>query len=223
MRGVAPHLARYRAHRAQRTNQYTLRGACAPPRARHSTIMEQREALKLLEDRLWQAGQSIVSGIDTGDALLQASHAAELAEQEGWNKVIGIGYSTKQKRDLIYRHLANLRESLRGVTGSDPIMAKQLVDLLHARVHAGEQRRVDAATLEAQREQLLCSAVTCSLAEFMSGLHAAWGSGRYPDKVAKSMQARAAPAAPPAARTRGEELTVYCSRCARAPVARPHR
>mmetsp|Transcript_47030 Transcript_47030/g.109801 ORF Transcript_47030/g.109801 Transcript_47030/m.109801 type:complete len:218 (-) Transcript_47030:389-1042(-) len=96
VRGVAPHLARYRAHRAQRTNQCTLRGACAPPRARHSTIMAQREALKLLEDRLWQAGQSIVSGIDTGDALLQASHAAELAEQEGWNKVIGIGYSTKQ-------------------------------------------------------------------------------------------------------------------------------
>ncbi|KAJ1628920.1 hypothetical protein T492DRAFT_1014802, partial [Pavlovales sp. CCMP2436] len=111
VRGVAPHLARYRAHRAQRTNQCTLRGACAPPRARHSTIMAQREALKLLEDRLWQAGQSIVSGIDTGDALLQASHAAELAEQEGWNKVIGIDYSTKQKRDLIYRHLANLRET----------------------------------------------------------------------------------------------------------------
>ena len=185
-----------------------------------STIKAQREELKRLEDCLWQAGQSIVSGLDTGDALVQASHAAELAEQEGWDKVIGIGYSDNQKRDLIYRHLAKLCESLRKVTGSDPIMAK-LVDLLHARVHAGEQRRVSVATLEEQREQRLCVAFTGSLVDFMSGLRAAGGSGRYPDKCAKSKQDAGArsvrrPArCPHAARS-------CCARCAHTPVARPH-
>jgi hypothetical protein len=142
-------------------------------------------------DCLWKVGQSIVSGIYIGDALSQACHAPELASQEGWDKVIGVGYSDKQKRDLIYRHLAKVNEVLRKVTGSEPVMAKQLVDLMHARVHAGEQRRVTAASIEEQREQRLCAAITGSLTEFVSGLHAAGGDGRYPDKVTKAMQASA--------------------------------
>lgn len=175
----------------------------APWHARRRTIKAQRQELKNLEDRLWKVGQSIASGLDTGKALAQASHAADLAKQEGWDKIIGVGYSDKQKRDLIYQHLKDLRESLRKVTGADPIMAKQLIDLFHARVHAGEQRQVSAATLEEQREQRLCAAVTGSLAEFVSGLHAAGGSGRYQDKITKSMKASAAPPAPPAGRTDG--------------------
>ncbi|KAJ1615622.1 hypothetical protein T492DRAFT_157330, partial [Pavlovales sp. CCMP2436] len=155
-----------------------------------------------------------------GDPLSQASHAAELVAQEGWDKVIGVGYSDTLKRDLIYRHLAKLLESLRKVTGADPIRAKQLVDLLHARVHAGEARHMSAASLAEQREQQLCAAVTGSLAEFVSGLYAAGGAGRYPDKVTKSMQARAAPAAPPASAAARHQLTVCCSRCALPPVTR---
>jgi hypothetical protein len=113
---------------------------------------------------------------------LQASHAVELASQQGWEKVIGVGYSDRQRRDVIYRHLAKMMECLRNVTGRDPIMAKQLVDLLHARVHAGEQRRVSAASLEEQREQKLCAAITGSLAEFVSGLHSS--SGRATARIA---------------------------------------
>lgn len=52
----------------------------------------------------------------------------------GWDKVIS--YSDNQRRDMIYHHHAKVLESIRNMTGSDPIMAKQLVDLLHARVHA---------------------------------------------------------------------------------------
>jgi hypothetical protein len=163
----------------------------------HSANALLREEVKQLETALWQAGQSIVSSLNTGDMLSQAPHADELANQEGWNKVIGIGYSEKQRRDLIYRHLAKLTDCLRKVTSADPIMAKQLVDVMHARVHAGENRHVSAAALNEKREQQLCTAVTDSIAEFVSGLHAAGGSGRYADKITKSMQASSCTASPP--------------------------
>jgi len=148
-------------------------------------------ALQELEDCLWKAGKQIVSGLNTGEPLSQASHAPELASQQCWQKVIGVGYTDKQKRDLIYRHVAKAMDCVRNVTGADAIMAKQLVDLLHARVHAGEHRRVTAASLEEQREQRVCAAITGSLAEFVSGLHAAGGAGRYPDKVTKAMHVSA--------------------------------
>jgi hypothetical protein len=169
--------------------------------------------IKTLEDDLWKAANEIVSGLATGTVLTQASHAPELAAQEGWDKVIGVGYSDKQRRDLIYRHLANVSASVRKVTGADPIMAKQLVDLLHARVHAGEQRRVCEATLVAQRDDRLCQAITGSIAEFLTGLHAAGGGGRYNVKITKLMQVCASPSvppAPPAARTRSHPLTTRC-------------
>ena len=148
-------------------------------------------ALQELEDCLWKAGKQIVSGLNTGEPLSQASHAPELASQQCWQKVIGVGYTDKQKRDLIYRHVAKAMDCVRNVTGADAIMAKQLVDLLHARVHAGEHRRVTAASLGEQREQRVCAAITGSLAEFVSGLHAAGGAGRYPDKVTKAMHVSA--------------------------------
>jgi len=162
-------------------------------RVRHSTIASMREEANKYYVALWQAGQSIVSGLNTGDMHSQATHADELAKLEGWTEVIGIGYSEKQRRDLIYRHLAKLTECLRKVTSADPTMAKQLVDLMHARVHAGEHRYVSAASLKEKREQQLCTAVTDSIAEFVSGLHAAGGSGRYADKITKSMQAHSCP------------------------------
>lgn len=52
-----------------------------------------------------------MSGLDTGDALVQASHAAELAEQEGWDKVIGIGYSDNLRRGS--QHVGAARSPVR--------------------------------------------------------------------------------------------------------------
>jgi hypothetical protein len=193
-------------------------------RVRHSTIASLREEANKYYVALWQAGQSIVSGLNTGDMHSQATHVDELAKLEGWNEVIGIGYSEKQRRDLIYRHLAKLTECLRKVTSADPTMAKQMVDLMHARVHAGEHRYVSAASLKEKREQQLCTAVTDSIAEFVSGLHAAGGSGRYADKITKSMQARSCTAAPPLSHyshTYGHQLTVLPS--ALSPMARSRR
>jgi hypothetical protein len=205
-----PPRVHHRAWRAHTFLYFAPRLRTAPRRARHRTITAQRVALQELEDCLWKAGEQIVSGLNTGEPLSQASHALELASQQCWQKVIGVGYTDKQKRDLIYRHFAKAMDCVRNVTGADAIMAKQLVDLLHARVHAGEQRHVSAASLEEQREQRLCAAITGSLAEFVSGLHTARGSGRYPDKISKSMQVCAGHAF---AGKRGQELT-YASRAA---------
>ena len=62
-------------------------------------------------------------------------------------KVIGIGFSDNQERDLtrgdhIYRHLAELREILRKVTGSDPIMAKAPLSTCCARACTGACTRL---------------------------------------------------------------------------------
>ena len=66
-----------------------------------------------------------------------------LEDHPEWKDVIGVGHSEPQRRDLIYKHLQKLLDASRTVTNGDATKAKQLIDLLYARAHAGEHRQVD--------------------------------------------------------------------------------
>ena len=81
-----------------------------------------------------------MSNVETGGILKQAAHAQRLEEYPEWKEILGIGYSEPQRRVLMYKHLQKLLDLTRTVTGGDATKAKQLVDLLHARARAGENR-----------------------------------------------------------------------------------
>ena len=112
-----------------------------------------------------------------------------------WTLILGIGYSDGQKHNTIYSHLKTMMTELQSVTGGDATKAKQLVDLLYTRVHAGEERRVNA-TEKAQAHEHAVNAgivavnagIVASITAFVQALHDASGDGRYPDKVRKAQQ-----------------------------------
>lgn len=74
------------------------------------------------------------------------------------------------------------------MTQGDHLKAKQLVDLIYVRNHAGEQKIEDKANVVAEKQRLLCIAITESIAEFVKALHAAGSDGRYPTKCRQAMQ-----------------------------------
>lgn len=120
--------------------------------------------------------------------LKQASHAAALEQHPEWKAVLGVGYSEPQRRDLIYKHLQKLLDATRTITHGDTMKAKQLIDLLHARAHAGEVRAADAMARAREKNNRLNKGIMLSLSDFVHRLHDAGGKGRYPDKVRQAMQ-----------------------------------
>ena len=147
-----------------------------------------------LEEQLRIAVEEIMGSIETGTVLKQAAHARALEEHPEWKGVIGVGYSEPQRRDLIYKHLQKLLDLTRSVTRGDATKAKQLIDLLHARVHAGEARKQDAMTKTREKNARLNKGIMLSLSDFVHRLHDAGGKGRYPDKIRQAMQVHAAAA-----------------------------
>jgi hypothetical protein len=81
---------------------------------------------------------------------------------------------------------------MRRVTGGDATKAKQLTDLLYMRVHAGEQRRLNATEKEVRHDHAVNEGIVLSISQFVQALHDAGGSGRYPDKVRQAQQVIAA-------------------------------
>ena len=86
--------------------------------------------------------QEIVSYIHSEPILNQAAHAKRLEDNPEWAVILGLGYNDKQRRNLIYQHLTKLKSSLLNITGGDATKAKQLTDLMHTHVHAGEGRQL---------------------------------------------------------------------------------
>ena len=76
----------------------------------------------------------------------------------------------------------------RGKASIDATKAKQLVDLLYTRVHAGEERRVNATEKAKAHEHAVNAGIVASITAFVQALHDASGDGRYPDKVRKAQQ-----------------------------------
>lgn len=72
--------------------------------------------------------------------------------------------------------------------GGDCIKAKQLADLLHLRVHAGEERRNRLANKLHQHDDDVNKAIVCSVHWFVQALHNAGGSGRYTQNVRQTQQ-----------------------------------
>jgi hypothetical protein len=128
-----------------------------------------------------------MSHVDTGAVLKQAAHAAALEEHPEWEGIIGVGYSEPQRRDLIYRHLQKLLDLARKVTHGDATKAKQLIDLMHARVHAGEQRVQSGMDAAREKNNRLNKGIMLSLSDFVHRLHDAGGNGRYPEKIRQAM------------------------------------
>lgn len=87
--------------------------------------------------------EHILSYMETQPVLKEAAHAKRLEENPEWAVILGLGYTDNQRRNLIYQHLGKLVNELRHITGGDALKAKQLADMMHLRVHAGEQREVD--------------------------------------------------------------------------------
>lgn len=140
-----------------------------------------------LESALHVATEEITSYMETPGGLKQAAHKA-LEDHPEWKEIIGVGYSSAQQRDLIYKHLQKLLDLTRSVTRGDSVMAKQLIDLLHARAHTGEQRSVDVLDRARERTRRLNEGIALSLRDFVHLLHDAGGKGRYPDKLRQAMQ-----------------------------------
>jgi hypothetical protein len=160
----------------------------------HVTIqnhVRELEALRakvgMLEDALRIATQEIVSYMETPGGLKQAAHKA-LQDHPEWKEVLGTAYSDTQRRDLIYKHLHKLLEMTRMVTRGDTMKAKQLIDLLHARVHAGEHRQIELGDRAREHVRKINEGISLSLRGFVHRLHDAGGNGRYPDKVRQAMQ-----------------------------------
>ena len=118
----------------------------------------------------------------------QAAHAKKLEDNPQWTLVLGIGYSDGQKNNTIYSHLKTMLTELQRVTGGDATKAKQLVDLLYTRAHAGEDRRVNATEKAQAHEHAVNAGIVASITAFVQALHDASGDGRYPDKVRKAQQ-----------------------------------
>lgn len=102
--------------------------------------------------------------------------------------MLSLGYDDVQKCNLIYQHLGKLQAELHHVTGGDPVKAKQLADLLYTRVHAGEQRRMQATEKSQAHENAVNAGIVASLAQFIQALHDAGGDGRYPEKIRQAQQ-----------------------------------
>ena len=134
------------------------------------------------------ASEELMSNVETGGILKQAAHAQRLEEYPEWKEILGIGYSEPQRRVLMYKHLQKLLDLTRTVTGGDATKAKQLVDLLHARARAGENRVQSGMEKAREKNNRMNEGIMLSLSSFVHRLHDAGGKGRYPDKVRQAMQ-----------------------------------
>ena len=134
------------------------------------------------------ASEELMSNVQTGEILKQAAHAKRLEEYPEWQEIFGAGYSDSQRRDLIYKHMQKLLDMTRQVTGGDATKAKQLIDLLHTRAHAGENRVQSGMEKAREKNNRLNKGIMLSLSSFVHRLHDAGGTGRYPDKIRQAMQ-----------------------------------
>ena len=160
--------------------------------AANASLTAEVEALRMRESEFEAAQQTaaeeIMSYVESTPILKQAAHAEALEAHPEWQAIVGVGYREDQRRSLIYQHLGKLLTELRRITGGDATKGKQLSDLLFARTHAGEHRRLDGmAKAEAHRHQLH-EAITLSLRDFVHAIHEAGGDGRYPDKLRQAQQ-----------------------------------
>lgn len=105
-----------------------------------------------------------------------------------WTLVSGLGYNDAQRRNLIYMHLQKLLQAMRTITGGHAMKAKQLSDLLHLRVHAGEHRVQSRLEKVNEHRRDVAEGIVESIRSFVHALHNAGGEGRYPDKIRKAQQ-----------------------------------
>lgn len=152
------------------------------------TIEALRAKTTELTDALQVASEEIMSNhLRTGDILKQTAHAKTLEQHPEWKDIVGVGYSEPQRRDLIYKHLQKLLDLTRTVTHGDACKAKQLIDLLHHRVHAGEHRTATGMDKAREKNNRLNKGIMLSLSDFVHRLHDAGGKGRYNEKIAQTM------------------------------------
>ena len=137
------------------------------------TIESLRAKTTELTNALQVASEDVMSDFQSGDILKQTAHAKALEQHPEWKDLIGMGYSEPQRRDLIYKHLQKLLDLTRTVTHGDASKAKQLVDLLHHRVHAGEHRTGMGQARE--KNNRLNKGIMLSLSDFVHRLHDASG------------------------------------------------
>ena len=170
----------------------TINAQTATIETQAATIQALRARVAELEAQLQAAARELVSYISSDPILKESSHAQRLESDPAWALIVGLGYRDDQKRSLIYHHLKKLMASLHAVTGGDAKKAKQLGDLLHVRLHAGELRReavsASAAEAAAHQEATINAAIVASIAAFTQALHDATAKGRYPNKVRAAMQ-----------------------------------
>lgn len=62
--------------------------------------------------------------------------ASKLEDTPDLGFALGTGYTERQKKSMIYRHLSKLLVALRKITGGDAVKGRQLSELLHIRTHA---------------------------------------------------------------------------------------
>ena len=180
----------HQAWQTSRIEQLERELACAHETiaCRDATIEALRAKTSELTAALQMASEELMSNVETGGILKQAAHAQRLEEYPEWKEILGIGYSEPQRRVLMYKHLQKLLDLTRTVTGGDATKAKQLVDLLHARARAGENRVQSGMEKAREKNNRMNEGIMLSLSSFVHRLHDAGGKGRYPDKVRQAMQ-----------------------------------
>jgi len=146
-------------------------------------IDELRQCLQKSESELRYLAEQLVSYKPVPGLLEQASHSNPFEDA-----ILGIGYNDTQRRSLVYKHTNKVAGYIRQVTGNDSVKAKQLVELLSVRVHAGEQLNLAKTDKVLGQWRRLTEAITDSLRAYVLELHDAGGDGRYPDKIRQSMQ-----------------------------------
>ena len=73
------------------------------------------------------------------------------------------------------------------MTHGDASKAKQLIDLLHHRVHAGDHRIATGMGQAREKNNRLNKGIVLSLSDFVHRLHDAGGKGRYDEKISQTM------------------------------------
>ena len=151
-------------------------------------ITRLRERILALEATQLTTAEQIMSYIESTPILKEAAHTKKLEENPEWALVLGLGYNDGQKRNLIFQHLGKLLTEVRSITGGDAVKAKQLSDLLYCRVHAGEQRRMNATDVACTHRHGVNAGIVASISQFVDALNHAGGDGRYPDKIRQAQQ-----------------------------------
>ena len=143
------------------------------------------------ETALRDTAEEILSTMRTAPPNRELSHADALKDHPEWQTVLGAGYSEGQRRTL-YRHVQKLLDAAREITGGDALKAKQLTDLLYARVHAGEERVLDQMAAKRAHFAAVNEGIALSLREFVHAMHERGGKGRWPYKLRQAQQVIAA-------------------------------